>query len=61
MVCINDTNVTFLCKSNLNTILNIQIDIAKSIHVCFSPKKGRSDTASYPENMIILKQYGNNI
>ena len=41
--------------------LNIHIDLAKSKHVCFSPKKGRSDTALYPEIMLILKHYGNDI
>ena len=29
----------------------------KSIHICFSLKKGRSDMASYPNYMIMLYWY----
>ena len=29
----------------------------KSIHICFSLKKGRSDMALYPNYMIMLYQY----
>ena len=36
---------------------NIRLLIRKSIHLCFSLKKGRSDMASYPEDMIVLCQY----
>ena len=31
--------------------------VRKSIHICFSLKKGRSDTASYPKDMKELCQY----
>ena len=29
----------------------------KSIHICFSLKKGRSDMTSYPECIVLLYQY----
>ena len=35
----------------LSTMLTL---MRKSIHICFSLKKGRSDTASYPKDMIVL-------
>ena len=36
---------------------NMGILMRKSIHICFSLKKGRSDTASYPKDMIVLCRY----
>ena len=38
----------FILLSNMLTLMR------KSIHICFSLKKGRSDTASYPKDMIAL-------
>ena len=46
---------------NIITTLYIQIDIAKSIHVCFSSKEGRSDTALYLVITIVYKRYGNDV
>ena len=59
-IVISYTNCKLIC-SILYTILGIQFVIEKSIHVCFSPKKGRSDMALYPKDMIVLKRYNNDI
>ena len=40
----------FIPLSNMSTLMR------KSIHICFSLKKGRSDTALYPTDMIVLCQ-----
>ena len=32
-------------------------NMRKSIHICFSLKKGRSDTALYPEDMMALCRF----
>ena len=32
------------------------LSMMKSIHVCFSPKTGRSDTTSFPEVTVALYQ-----
>ena len=42
--------------SLLIPLSNMNIVMKKSIHICFSPKKGRSDMASFPEVMIVLYQ-----
>ena len=39
-------------------LLDVYVLMMKSIHVCFSPKYGRSDTTSYPDDTMALKQYG---
>ena len=36
---------------------SMKIWIRKSIHICFSLKKGRCDTASCPEYVIAICQY----
>ena len=35
-------------------LTNIGVLIRKSMHICFSLKKGSSDTALYPKDMIVL-------